>query len=231
MTEQPPQSTEPPVQKLLIGLGAIVLLMIVVVVAVVSTRNNSPVVDTTENGTLAIVDDNAFSSGVNQVEAKAVVDVELVDMNGQPAKLSDLRGNYTVLYFGYTFCPDFCPSTLTDFRLIVRQLGEQANGVNFVLISVDPDRDTPQVLKGYVSRFNENFLAYTGEPDALTSLTADFGAFYEVPVVVGTDPYYAVNHTASIFVLNPDGQWVTVYAFGTSVDAIVADLQQKLGSE
>ena len=230
MTEQPPQSTEPPIQKLLLGLGAIVILMIIVVVIVVSTRSNAPApADTTEtNGSFAIVDENAYSSGVNAVEPHSIADIDLLDMDGQPAQFSDLHGKYTVLYFGYTFCPDFCPATLTDFRLIARELGDQADAVNFVLISVDPQRDTPDVLKRYVTRFNTDFLAYTGDIESLTRLTAEFGVFFESMAGDGTNPYYTVNHTASTFVMNPEGQWVTVYAFGTSVDAIVTDLRQKL---
>jgi len=228
MTEQPPQSNEPPVLKLLLGLGVVIVVMILVVIIVINTRNSAPTANNNDNGTLALVDENAFSSGVNAVEPHLIADVALIDMNGLSAQFSDLRGKYTVLYFGYTFCPDFCPATLTDFRLIARELGEQAANVNFVLISVDPQRDTPEILKGYVTRFNPDFLAYTGESAALTALTAEFGAFFQSMAGDGSNPYYTVNHTASSFVLNPDGEWVTVYAFGTSVDAIVADLRQKL---
>lgn len=233
MTEQTPQSTEPPIGKLIWGLGLILLVLLVVVIGVLASLGNNSTItvsDMPTHGAPAIVDDGAYSSGVNQVDAKLITDYVLTNMDGQPAKLSDLRGKVTVLYFGYTFCPDFCPATLTDYRLIARELGEQAENINFVLVSVDPQRDTPDLLKGYVTRFNPNFLAYTSDLETLQAMTAEFGAFFE-SMQTDDNPYYMVNHTASSFVLNPAGEWVAVYAFGTTVDNIVADLRAKLSGE
>jgi protein SCO1/2 len=233
MGEQPPQLNQPPIKGILVSLGVVsIALMVVAISVVISQRGDSPTptLNAPTTGALAIVGDGAYSSGVNVVETKLITDYALTDMNGQPAQLSDLRGKFTVLYFGYTFCPDFCPATLTDYRLIARELGEQAENVNFVLVSVDPQRDTPELLKGYVTRFNSNFLAYTSDLDTLSTMTAEFGAFFE-SMAVDDNPYYMVNHTASSFVLNPFGEWVTVYAFGTTVDTIVADLMSKLSDE
>lgn len=229
MSDQTPQSNEPPIGKVMLALGVVLLALIVVVIGVVISQrgtDDSNSAETVNNGA-AIVSEGAYSTGVNQVDAKLITDYALTDMNGQPANLSDLRGKYTVLYFGYTYCPDFCPATLTDYRLIARELGEQAENIQFVLVSVDPQRDTPELLKGYVTRFNEGFLAYTSDTETLTALTAEFGAFFEA-MPMADNPNYMVNHTASSFVLNPAGEWVTVYAFGTTVDNIVADLQTKL---
>lgn len=229
MSERTPQSNQPPVRAIVAGL-AIFLVLLVAVVAVTLSRSTPPAgpTDPAVTGPVAIVGEGAFSTGVTEVEPKAVADVELVGMDGQPARLSELQGKYTVLYFGYTFCPDFCPATLTDYRLVARALGEQADDVNFVMVSVDPNRDTPEMLASYVTRFDPNFRAYTGSFEALNTLTADLGAFYGA-MDETTDRYYMVDHTASSFVLDPSGQWVTVYAFGTEVDTIVADLRAKLG--
>lgn len=232
MTEQTPQSNEPPIGKVMVALGVVLVALIVVVIGVVISQRGTPTDTpiTTDNTGVAIVDESAYSTGVNQVEPKQISDFDLIDMNGQPAKLSDLQGKYNLLYFGYTFCPDFCPATLTDFRLIARELGQQAENVNFILVSIDPQRDTPELLKSYVTRFNPNFLAYTADLETLTTMTAEFGAFFAAAEAENS-AYYMVNHTASIFVLNPAGEWVTVYAFGTTVDNIIADLNQKLSSE
>lgn len=232
MQEQAPQTDQPPVKAIALVLGGVFVVIIVVVLVVLSSssREAAPVVQTA-GGAPAIVQEGAYSTGVNVVEPKSIRDVALVGMDGEAANLSDLNGKYTVLYFGYTFCPDFCPATLTDYRLIARELGEQAEQVNFVLVSVDPARDTPELLSRYVTRFNPDFLAYTGDPAALDSLMADFGAFYDVMNEDDDGGFYMVSHTASSFVLDPEGQLVTVYTFGTEVDAIVADLQGKLAAE
>lgn len=229
MSEQAPQTAEPPVGKIALALGGVLVTLIVAVLVVVSSGAGTPVAQQVGGTGPAIVDESAFSTGVNAVEPRLITDVPLVDMEGRPARLSDLRGRYTLLYFGYTFCPDFCPATLTDYRLVARALGEDAERVNFVLMSVDPQRDTPEVLRGYVRRFNPAFLAFTAEPAVLDALVADFGAFYDI-MDDGSSPYYMVNHTASTFVLDPQGRLVTVYAFGTEVEYIVADLRQKLAA-
>lgn len=225
---QTSQSNQPPVRAIVAEL-VVFLVLLMAVVAVTLSRNTSPAesTDPAVTGPVAIVGEGAFSTGITEVEPKPVSDIELVGMNGQPARLSELHGKYTVLYFGYTFCPDFCPSTLTDYRLIARALGKQADNVNFVMISVDPNRDTPEILASYVTRFDSNFRAYTGTFEALNTLTTDLGAFYGA-MEETTDRYYMVDHTASSFVLDPNGQWVTVYTFGTEVDTIVADLRTKL---
>jgi protein SCO1 len=231
MQEQAPQTDQPPMKAIALVLGGVFVLIVVVVLVVLSSSRPAQPSAQTDTGAPAIVQDGAYSTGVNPVEPKAIRDVALLGMDGQAASLSDLNGNYTVLYFGYTFCPDFCPATLTDYRLIARELGEAAARVNFVLVSVDPARDTPEILSRYVTRFNPDFLAYTGDLAALDSLMADFNAFYDVMNEDTDSPYYMVSHTASSFVLDPEGRLVTVYTFGTEVDVIVQDLQTKLAAQ
>lgn len=210
---------------LIIVLGIVFLGVMAAAFAFVSGRLGQQA-DGVSQG-LAVVDGGTFSTGVHDIEPKLVADRVLIRDDGAPLNLSDLRGDHTLVYFGYTHCPDFCPTTMVDWRLIRRGLGEQADDVNFLMVSVDPQRDTPEVLTQYLNTIDPAIIGATGDDATLRAMADEFGAFFE-PVTGGDNPLYTVDHTASQFLIDPEGNFVTVYTFGTPIDVVTADLRAKL---
>ena len=156
---------------------------------------------------------------------QTLADFTLTGTDGEPFGLENLRGQYTLLSFGYTHCPDVCPLTLTEYKRVQRELGEKANDVNFVFISVDGERDTPDLLGRYLARFDPAFIGMTTDNDAIMREVADdFNIFYERRTFENSQATYLVDHTASLFLLNPRGQIVALYPFGTPPVDIANDL-------
>ncbi len=154
-------------------------------------------------------------------------DFTLISHTGQRVRLSDYRGKLVLLYFGYTFCPDVCPATLYEITRAMELLGEDADEIQFIMISVDPERDTPSKLAEYVTHFNPTFLGVTGTPEQIAEVATFYGIFYEVnPGSVATG--YLVDHTATITVIDQDGYVKLIFPFGTPAEAIAEDLDYLL---
>jgi protein SCO1/2 len=161
-------------------------------------------------------------------EPVAVPDFTLTDENGQPFSLSEQRGNVVLLFFGYTSCPDVCPTTLGTWRRIHQALGEDAQRVRFVFVTVDPERDTIERLGMHVNAFNPDFVGLTGPQSDLEAVYDIFGVVYEKDTSSGSAMGYLVNHTATTFVVDTEGRWRLRETFGTEVDDIVHDIRQLL---
>lgn len=161
---------------------------------------------------------------------RALTDFTLQSTQGGDISLSDLKGRYSLVTFGYTFCPDVCPLTLTEFRRVKRELGDElAANVNFTFVSVDGERDTPELLAQYVTRFDPQFIGMTTPDEPLMrSITEQFGVYFEFRAIENTQAAYIVDHTATIFLLNPQGEIVALYPFGTPAQAIANDLKPLL---
>ena len=157
-----------------------------------------------------------------------VQDFVLTDHNGQPFRLGDQHGNVVLLFFGYTFCPDVCPTTLGAWKRVHEALGTDAQGVRFVFITVDPDRDTPERLKQHVEIFDSGFIGLTGTPEELQPVYQAFGVYFEKDTETDSAAGYLVSHTASAFVVDPNGMWRLKHGFGTPVEDIVHDIKQLL---
>ncbi len=166
-----------------------------------------------------------FSGTVLQSEMPAV-DFTLTSANG-PVSLSDYRGKLVVLYFGYTFCPDVCPTTLSDVNKALAQLGKDAEEVQLVMISVDPARDDPVKLAEYVDFFNPTFVGVTGTDDEVRSVATPYGIWYEAHEEEGASNYL-VDHVATLNVIDREGRLKLVIGYGTDADAIAADLEYML---
>lgn len=151
-------------------------------------------------------------------------DITLTDHTGQPASLSDFRDKLVVLYFGYTFCPDVCPTTLSAVDQALDLLGAEAEDVRVVMISVDPERDTPPVLASYLSNFNPSFVGLTGTAEEIASAATPFGVFYEKHEGSAATGYL-VDHTASVMVLDREGRLRLVLPFGTPAADMAEDLK------
>lgn len=157
-------------------------------------------------------------------------DFTLTNQNGEPTNLSDLRGKYVLLTFGYTHCPDVCPLTLNEFRRVRDSLGELAENVEFVFISVDGQRDTPDAIKQYFeTRKLDGFIGLTGDEADLLALGTDYGLFFEIGDHTSKGGYL-VNHTVGSYLLDLNGHWIMRYQFGALPSMIVKDLETFIGA-
>jgi len=152
-------------------------------------------------------------------------EIELNRDNGASFKLSELRGNVVLLFFGYTSCPDVCPTTMAELKQALDELDEDdAKQVQVLFVTVDPERDTPERVQEYVNHFNSDFIGLSGTESELTEVWKKYGVFREN--VEGTSAAgYLVNHTARVTLIDRDGNLRLSYAFDTPVDSIVHDLK------
>ena len=152
-------------------------------------------------------------------------EIELTRDTGNRLRLSEMRGNTVLLFFGYTSCPDVCPTTMAELKQALEKLGEEdAKQVQVLFVTVDPERDTPERVQEYVDHFNSNFIGLSGTESELADVWKNYGVFRET--VEGTSAAgYLVNHTARITLIDKDGNLRLSYAFNTPVDSIVHDLK------
>lgn len=156
---------------------------------------------------------------------RPVPDVALTAHTGRPVSLRELQGRVLLIYFGYTSCPDACPATMVRLAAAVEELRpEQQEEVQVILISVDPERDTPERLADYVTHFSPWFLGMTGSEDDLEAVTAPFGVYFEKGERLGSDGYL-VDHTASVFAVDKESRLRLIYSYATPAQEIVADLR------
>ncbi len=166
------------------------------------------------------------SQGTRIEPPREVADFTLTSHEGKPFSLSDLRGKPVILYFGYTFCPDICPTSLATFVRVKRGLAEEqmSDEAAFVFVSVDSERDTPQVLARYLSAFDEGFIGLTGDEQMIRKIGVDYGLFFQKSEVEGTSADYLIDHTAASFLIDPQGRLSIIYPYGTPYDIIRDDL-------
>ena len=155
--------------------------------------------------------------------ATAAPALSLTDQNGQPFSLDQQRGKAVLLYFGYTHCPDYCPTTLSDFVSVKQDLGEKADDVRFVLVTVDPDRDTPSRMAEYLKFFDPSFIGLSGSDDQLAGVERAYGIFAQKQSS-SSALGYLVSHSTQVFVIDPDGKLRLTYDYGTDPAIIAQDL-------
>ncbi len=156
-----------------------------------------------------------------------VADFTLTAVNDQPVSLSDYQGKYVFIYFGYTFCPDVCPTTLSKLAAVQQALGDDAAQLQVIMVSVDPERDTPERLAEYVSHFDDRFVGITGSSAEIDAAGKPFGLYYAKQE--GTaESGYVVDHTARTFLLNPKGEVIVAYPYDATEEAVLADMQYLL---
>jgi protein SCO1/2 len=150
----------------------------------------------------------------------------LTDQDGEPRSSADFRGKYQLIYFGYSFCPDVCPTTLAVMAATLDKLGVDQNRIVPVFITIDPDRDKPDVLKKYLAAFGPRFIGLTGTPQQLAPVEKEFRVYSrKQPMPNGT---YSMDHSSVIYLMGPDGRLVSFYDEVISPDDLAKDLKKKI---
>jgi protein SCO1 len=156
---------------------------------------------------------------------RTLADFSLMATTGEMFTLSDYRGQIILLYFGYRTCPDFCPMTFTELRQIYRELGEPADQVKVVFVTVDPERDDLATLTTYTQGFHEHFIGLRGEGESLDHVIEQFGVVAERQQLGDSPLSYLIDHTASLFLIGPDGRLQVQYLYGTNFRDILHDVR------
>lgn len=152
----------------------------------------------------------------------------LVDQNGKPFTDADLKGKWEMVFFGYTHCPDVCPTTLNDLSLAIDQLdAKEKKEVGIVFISVDPDRDTPAVLKSYIESFGGPITGLTGTADEVKQAAQDYKVYYAKHPTAGGG--YDMDHSALIYIMDPEGRFTATFTPDDTSDTIAARLKKLVG--
>ncbi|WP_144629770.1 SCO family protein [Bordetella genomosp. 13] len=153
-------------------------------------------------------------------------DLALTDHNGKPRTLKDFAGKVQVVFFGFTQCPDVCPTSLVELSEVMKKLGADADRVQVLLVTVDPERDTPDVLKQYVTSFDPRFLSLTGDAEQIRKAAASFKAYYaKVP---RKDGDYTMDHTAAFYLMDGKGEARVLANNNVGADALVHDIKALL---
>ncbi len=151
-------------------------------------------------------------------------DFHLADQNGQVRTLRDFRGKVVVMFFGYTQCPDACPTTMAELAEAKKALGQDGDRLQVLFVTVDPERDTPQVLKAYMANFDPTFLALRPTPEQLPELAKAYKVYYKK--APGTTPTsYTMDHSAGSYVYDTKGNVRLYYRYGSGVPALVSDIR------
>lgn len=154
-------------------------------------------------------------------------DLQLADHQGRPRKLADFHGKAVMLFFGFTHCPDVCPTALSDMARVRAQLGAEGQRVQGLFVTVDPKRDTPQLLAQYVPAFDPSFLGLRGDEKATAAAAAEFKVFF-APQKPDARGNYTIDHSGAIFVFDPQGRLRLLMRPGMGVDAMAADIAKLL---
>ncbi|KZL18850.1 hypothetical protein PsAD2_02366 [Pseudovibrio axinellae] len=153
---------------------------------------------------------------------------ELVDGKGQVFTDKNLNGKPTLMFFGFTYCPDVCPTTLSDMQGWIENLGPQADDLNFVFVSVDPERDTPDTIADYVAAFDSRVVPLTGSVDQVKKVVKDYRVYArKVPL---DDGDYTMDHTAAVYMLNGDLNFVGTIGYQEPEDTAMPKIKKLLGS-
>jgi protein SCO1/2 len=150
----------------------------------------------------------------------------LTDQDGRPRTSGDFRGQYQLIYFGYTFCPDVCPTTLAIMAAALDKLGPAKDRVVPIFITIDPARDTPQVMKKYLAAFGPRFVGLTGTADQIAQVEKEYRVFAKKEPL--TDGNYSMNHSSVIYLMGPDGKLVSFYDEAASPEDLAKSLREKL---
>jgi len=141
--------------------------------------------------------------------------------------IDDFKGKWSILFFGFTFCPDICPLTMKQLSNVKEELKDKANRINFYLVSIDPDRDSPENLRTYLDNFDEEFIGLTGEIDKIYKFSTQVNAPF-FPVVNSNEENYTVDHSGSLVLINPEGNYAGFFRAPHDQNKIIKALDSLL---
>ncbi|MNZ97449.1 hypothetical protein D3C78_1166870 [compost metagenome] len=168
--------------------------------------------------------------GVDVTGAEYARDFALPDANGQQRSIKDFAGKVVVVFFGYTQCPDVCPTTLQELAEVKQQLGADGERLQAVFVSLDPERDTPEMLKAYMGNFDPSFVALRGTPEQTAAIAKDFKIFYKK--VEGKTPQtYTLDHSAGSYVYDPKGRLRVYERYGVGPQVLASDVRLLLAEK
>jgi len=197
------------------------------------TRRRQVVVGAVAGLTLSACDRFAAAPGAPTFRSTDITgasfarQLELPDADGRPRALADWRGKVVVVFFGYTQCPDVCPTTMAELARLRAALGADGERLQAVFVTVDPERDTPEILKAYVGNFGAGFTALRGTPEQVAAVAKEFKVFY-AKVPGRTSGNYTMDHSAASFVFDTQGRVRLYVPYGGDPKNLAADLRQLL---
>lgn len=175
--------------------------------------------------------DTGAASGFRGIDITGAVygrDFALTDFNGQPRTLADDRGKVVMLYFGFVQCPDVCPTALARAAAVMQQIGAEAGQVQLLFVTVDPERDTPELLREYMAAFHPSFVALTGTAEQIKAAADEFRVFYKK---VPTGGSYTMDHTALTYLFDREGRIRVALRHEQSADDYAADIRKLLAEK
>lgn len=168
-----------------------------------------------------------FPNGALPIAAISA-DFELTDQNGQELRDEDFAGQWMLIFFGYTNCPDVCPTTIAEMSMVMEGLGDKQNMVQPIMITIDPERDTPEVLAEYLGFFSPGLVGLTGTPEQIAATSKTFQIFYAKETDPDAPDGYGMAHTSHVYLFGPEGEYVRFYRYGTTAEAILEDLSSRI---
>jgi protein SCO1/2 len=175
-------------------------------------------------GLLACSEKKLNFVSIDLTGADYALDFTMTDHNGQPRSIKDFAGKVVVLFFGYTQCPDVCPTSMAELAEVKRLLGKDGERLQGLFVTVDPARDTPEVLKAYMANFDPSFLALYTTPDKLEAIAKDYKVYYK-KVDGKTATSYTIDHSAGSYVYDTQGKLRLYTRYGTGAPALAADIK------
>jgi protein SCO1/2 len=173
-----------------------------------------------------LVVSSRMSTPVAQQIAAVGGPFKLIDQNGKTVSDQDLKGRPFLVFFGFTHCPDVCPTTLFDVSEMLRALGPDADRTRALFITVDPERDTPAVMKDYLSSFDPHLSGLTGDPAAIATVAKAYRVYYKKVPLDGGE--YTMDHTAIVYLMDKEGRFVSPFSLKRGTEAAAADLRRYL---
>lgn len=176
------------------------------------------------NSEVLVQDASAYAGTIYDPPVE-LQDFVMAGSTGEDIRLSDFRGRFVLLFFGFTHCPDVCPTTLATFRQVREQIGDAAAKTAVLFISVDAPRDTPDVIAKYLRNFDPGFVGMSGDDETLQAIALQFGLVYERQNLKGQSSY-SVDHTGRSYLIDPEGRLRVSYAYGTEAEIIADGLNE-----
>ena len=171
----------------------------------------------------------AFQEEASQPALDTIrADYSLTSHTGETVTEDRYLGKWQLVFFGFTHCPDICPTTLAEVATVIDGLGDVARNVQPLFISVDPERDSPSAMAEYVTAFHPALVGLTGEPGAVAKAARAFSAYYEMQPERGAPDGYTMSHSSALYLLDPKGRFVRLFAYGTPAPEIIEDLKERL---